>query len=189
MKAMSLPYGTAIFIGILLGGLLLNRQDYLNKMEKDLRESEEKFKSLADTSPLAIYMSEGIEQKAVYINPTFTSLFGYTIKEVPSANHWWPFGYPDENYRKQVKNEWQEKVQHAIQTQTAIEPMEVVVISKNGEKKHISWGFFTIGKQNWACGLDLTERKKAELRSGSICSRVNRTPGPGTHYQRIPFVS
>lgn len=162
MKAMAMPYGTAIFMGVFLGGLLLNKQEFLYSMEKELRESEEKFKALADTSPLAIYMSEGIEQKAVYINPTFTALFGYTIDEVPCADRWWPLAYPDEQYRKQIENAWQEKVQHAIETKTTIDPMEVVVTAKNGDQKYISWGFFTIGKQNWAYGLDLTERKKAE---------------------------
>ncbi len=40
--------------------------------------------------------------------------------------------------------------------------MEVVVTCKDGSKKDLSWGFITLGKQNWACGLNLTERKLAE---------------------------
>lgn len=127
-----------------------------------LRESEERFRAIADTSPLAIYMSEGIEQKAVYINPTFTELFGYTIDEVPTVDQWWPLAYPDENYRQQVADEWQKKVQQALDTKTQIEPMEVVVTCKDGSKKNISWGFISTEKQNWACGLDLTDRKQAE---------------------------
>jgi len=133
-----------------------------SKIKKELLESEEKFRALADTSPLAIYMSEGIEQKAVYINPTFTELFGYTIDEVPSADHWWPLAYPDEKYRSQVTEEWRKKVAYAIETSSKIEPMEVVVTCKDGSKKNILWNFITIGKQNWLCGLDLTERKQAE---------------------------
>ncbi len=129
--------------------------------EKAIRESEEKFKALADTSPLAIYMSTGIEQKAEYINPTFIKLFGYSIAEVPTANHWWPLAYPDENYRRQIEEEWQKKVERAIATKSKIEPMETVVTCKDGSKKTMSWGFINIGKQNWASGLDLTERKKA----------------------------
>jgi len=81
---------------------------------EEVKESEEKFKTLADTSPLAIYMSEGMEQKAMYLNPTFIKLFGYTIDEVPTAEHWWPLAYPDPKYRKQVVDEWQEKVEYAI---------------------------------------------------------------------------
>ena len=130
--------------------------------EDALRESEEKFKTLADTSPLAIYMSVGIEQKAEYINPKFVSLFGYTLDDVPTVAHWWPLAYPDETYRRQNVEEWQRKVELALETHSEIEPMEVVVTCKDGSHKIIQWGYKAIGKQNWAFGLDLTERKRAE---------------------------
>ncbi len=133
-----------------------------DKLTSKLKESEGKFRALADTSPLAIYMSTGVEQKAVYINHTFTKLFGYKMEEVPTVEKWWPLAYPDESYRNQLINEWQNKVELAIKTKTQIEPMEVVVTCKDGSTKNISWGFITIGKQNWAFGLDLTQRFQAE---------------------------
>ena len=125
-------------------------------------ESEEKFKALADTSPLAIYMSVGIEQKYEYINQTALRLFGYTLAETPTVEQWWPLAYPDEAYRSQIMEEWQQKVEYAMETHSEIEPMEVVVTCKDGSHKIIQWGFKSIGKQNWAFGLDLTERKRAE---------------------------
>jgi len=142
---------------------------------ENLKESEEKFRALADTSPLAIYMSEGIEQKAMYLNPTFTDLFGYTIDEVPTVEQWWPLAYPDSDYRKQVADKWQEKVKYAIETETEIEPMEVVVTCKDGTKKDISWGFITTGKQNWAFGLDLTDRKRAEKEKEQIIEKLKKS--------------
>ncbi len=161
LKSMSVPYGLAIFLGIFTVGLLLNREENKVEIEQLLGESEEKFKALADTSPLAIYLSTGIEQKAEYINPTFIKLFGYSIEEVPSVNHWWPLAYPDEDYRRKIADEWQKKVEHAIETKSKIEPMETVVTCKDGSKKTMSWEFINIGKQNWASGLDLTEIRKA----------------------------
>ncbi len=143
--------------------------------EESLRKSEEKFRALADTSPLAIYMSSGIEQKAEYINPAFTKLFGYSMEEVPSVAHWWPLAYPDENYRQLIMQEWQEKVEHAIETSSEIEPMDVVVACKDGSLKHISWGFSAVGKQNWALGLDLTERKQAEKKREALEGQVRQT--------------
>jgi len=142
---------------------------------EEIKESEKKFKALADTSPLAIYMSEGIEQKAMYLNPTFINLFGYTIDEVPTVDHWWPLAYPNPDYRKQISDEWQKKVEYAIETESEIEPMEVVVTCKNGSEKHISWGFITIGKQNWACGLNLTERKLAETEKENIIEKLQKS--------------
>jgi len=164
--------GSDVFVEVNLTTMTLNGKKALfnawrditdrKQLEAELRKSEEKFKAVADTSPLAIYLSTGIEEKALYINPTFTMLFGYTIDEVPSAEHWWPKAYPNENYRRQIVEEWQRKVEHAIQTQSGIEPLEAEVTCKDGSKKNIQWGFKTIGKQNWSFGLDLTERKRAE---------------------------
>jgi len=142
--------------------------------EKALQESEEKFRAIAETSPLAIYMSSGIEQKAEYINPRFIKLFGYTMAEVPTVDQWWPLAYPDEKYRRQIEKEWQRKVKDAIESQLEIEPMEVVVTCKDGSKKDISWGFITIGKQNWAFGLDLTERKQAESERERLMTAIDQ---------------
>jgi len=132
------------------------------EVERRLREDEERFKALAETSPLAIYVSTGIEQQAQYVNSTFVSLFGYTLDEVPTVGDWWPRAYPDPAYRRQIVDAWQRQVERAIATRSEIAPMETVVTCKDGSRKTIEWGFKTIGAQNWSFGLDLTARKQAE---------------------------
>ena len=130
--------------------------------EESLRESEEKFRTMVETIPLAIYLNTGIEQKCEYLNPMMVKLFGYTIEDIPTAEQWWPLAYPDESYRKKISEEWNVKVKHAIETQSNIESMEVVVNCKDGSKKNISWGYITLGDKNYSFGLDLTESKQAE---------------------------
>jgi PAS domain S-box-containing protein len=142
--------------------LLYRELALVKQTETELRESEEKFRTLADTSPLAIYMSSGADQVAEYINPSFVKLFGYTIDEVPTVEKWWPLAYPDEDYRNFIADEWQKKVERAIETNSEIEPIETIVTCKDGSTKNVSWGFSAVGGQNWALGLDLTDRKKAE---------------------------
>ncbi len=142
------------------------------KSEFALQESERKFRAMAETSPLAIYMSVGIEQKAEYINPRFIDFFGYTLNDVPTMAEWWPLAYPDDKYRKQIQEEWQKKIEIAIETKTEIEPMEVVVTCKDGSKKNISWGFVNIGEQNWAFGLNLTKQKRAQDEKMNLESRL-----------------
>jgi PAS domain S-box-containing protein len=138
------------------------REEERRQAEEDLRKSRALYKTMTDTSPLAIYMSTGIEQKGAYINDTFVRLFGYTLEDVPSAAQWWPLAYPDQAYRDQLIEEWQRRVAHAIETHSEIEPMETIVTCKDGSHKNISWGFVGVGEQNWAFGLDLTERRQAE---------------------------
>ncbi len=120
------------------------------KTEERLRESEAQFKALADTSPLAIYLSEDIEQRYEYINPTAVRLFGYTREETPTLAQWWPLAYPEVGYRHAVAQEWQRRIEHAIAMGSAIEPMETVVTCKDGSLKHILWGYQSIGARNYA---------------------------------------
>jgi PAS domain S-box-containing protein len=130
---------------------------------KDQAEkSQKKFKAIADTSPLAIYISKGVRQVAEYINPTFHNLFGYEYKEVSEVALWWPLAYPDVEYRKLVSKEWNRKVEAAIQNKSDIEPMETVVTCKDGTQKNILWGFVSTGDENWAFGMDLTAIRKTE---------------------------
>lgn len=130
--------------------------------EQTLQESEEMFRAMVETLPLAIYLSVGIEQASEYINPMFMKLFGYSQDDIPTAEQWWPLAYPDETYRKQITEEWTRRIQQAIDTQSLIEPMETVVTCKDGSKKNILWGFIALGKKNYSFGLDLTEFKRSE---------------------------
>jgi PAS domain S-box-containing protein len=136
--------------------------DTIDEKQQALIESEQQFKLLTDHSPLAIYVSSGIEQRAEYINPTFTRTFGYTLEEVPSVAQWWTKAYPDEACRKQVRDEWTRKVEQAIATFPQIAPVETIVTCKDGSVKNVQWGYVSMGMQRWAFGLDLTERKRLE---------------------------
>ena len=132
------------------------------RAEEALGQSEEMFRVMVETFPLAIVLTIGIEQRSEYLNPKFIELFGYTLEDIPTIKHWWPLAYPDETYRRQISEEWTARIECAIETQSQIEPMEVVVTCKDGSKKNISWAFITLGDKNYSCGLDLTERKQAE---------------------------
>jgi len=172
------PGETPVWSGYLLDiTTRKNADEERKRVAQALLESEATFKALADTSPLAIYVSSGLEQKAEYINPTFFRLFGYAFDEVATAALWWPLAYPDESYRQQIVEEWQYKVKKAIETNSEIEPIEVIVTCKDGSHKNIQWGFKAIGKNNWAFGLDLTERRQVEValaKAKDIAESANR---------------
>lgn len=148
-------------------------------IEAALRESEDRFRTVADKLPLAIYMSSGLEQRSEYINPMFTELFGYTRDEVPSAAEWWPLAYPDDDYRARVMEGWTRAVEQAHATQTPAGPMESVVTCKDGSKRQLLWGHVPLGDKSYAYGLDLTARKQAEARdklSAEVLGLLNDRP-------------
>ncbi|TLS76728.1 PAS domain S-box protein [Mariprofundus erugo] len=136
--------------------------DTRKQAEQALKDSEATFRAMAETLPLAIYVSTGLEQRCEYINHTFIEWFGYSMEEVPTVAEWWPIAYPDPNYRQQLEAEWQRRVARAIEEGSEIEAMETVVSCRDGSKKTILWGFVALGDKNYAFGLDLTERKQSE---------------------------
>ncbi|MBN2704397.1 MAG: PAS domain S-box protein [Pontiellaceae bacterium] len=154
----------------------------LKRAELEIRKSEENFRNMIETLPLALYLAVGAEHALEYINSAFRKLFGYTPEEIPNAAEWFKRAYPDPEYRKKVETEWTQKVQHATETQSPIEPMETVVHCKDGSKKTILWGHIPMGNKNYAYGLDLTELKRTEqeLRSSEsfLNSVIDQSPFP-----------
>jgi PAS domain S-box-containing protein len=56
------------------------------RIEEDLRESEEKFRVLAETSPAGICLYRG--ERIVYVNAAAAALFGYTEQECLEMRFW-----------------------------------------------------------------------------------------------------
>jgi PAS domain S-box-containing protein len=134
----------------------------LDQLEAARREGEATFRAVMETLPLAFYIASAKDEKGRYMNPYFTSLFGYTKDDIPSAKEWFEAAYPDPDYREAVMNEWFGRIRQAIHMQSKIEPMETIVTCKDGSRKSVQWGFISTDKINYAYGLDITERKEAE---------------------------
>ncbi len=75
MMAMALPYGTAVFVGIFLTGLLLNRQEYLHEVENEFRQSEAHLRTLIETIPDLVWLKN---PEGIYLacNLRFERFFG-----------------------------------------------------------------------------------------------------------------
>ena len=127
------------------------------QMEKDLQESEEKFKMLAESSPLAILMYQN--DYWVYANPAAEQISGYSIDELYNMQ-FWDFVHPD--YKEVVKSVGKKR-QEGIDDQT---PYEFKIITKQGLEKWIFLSGATVNYQGAPAGmincLDITESKVAE---------------------------
>ena len=130
--------------------------------EDELRGREEKFKAVAEVSPLAIYSSIGSDQIAQYMNPTFHTMFGYSWDDVPTVGEWWKKAFPDEKYRIKAMTDWQNEIDLANKNHTDVKPYECVCTCKDGSEKVIAWSARNVGDEFWAFGHDLTERVKSE---------------------------
>ncbi|MCX7826893.1 MAG: PAS domain S-box protein, partial [Verrucomicrobiae bacterium] len=76
------------------------------RVERELRESEERFRSLSVSSPLGIFLADP-EGRCIYVNPRFRALFGHTLKEIVGQG--WLRFVSDED-RADVEAAWQDTV-------------------------------------------------------------------------------
>ena len=126
--------------------------------------SEESFWQLFEAAPVPLAIEVAATpsgQGASRFNRRFTEVFGYDATDIPTVQHWWPRAYPDDAYRDRIRDEWFRRVQHAVASQGAIEPMEATVTCKDGTLRDIEFFAAAIGDQHVVVFVDLTERNRA----------------------------
>ena len=127
------------------------------QMEKKLMNSEEKFRTLAESSPFAIMVHQG--DYWIYANRAAVEISGYTEEELYSMR-FWDFVHPDhKNMGKQIGLDRQ-------QGKVVPRDYELKIITKNGAKKWVSLTGNKIQYEDKPTALisviDITERKQAE---------------------------
>jgi len=129
--------------------------------ELALRESEEKFRLLMESTPLPIcYVDK--DGVITFRNKRFVSDFGYEESDVPTLSDWWLKAYPDVEYRKWVKLTWEGKVRNAAEKGIDIESEVYRVTCKDGKVREIIITGTNINDNFLATFIDITERKHAE---------------------------
>lgn len=95
------------------------------RVEQTLKESEEKFKTLAEYSPNMVFVMQ--DSGMVYVNPECTKITGYSRNELLSPNF---------DFHQLIAPESVKKVNQALKKHLAgqnIPPYEYKIIKKNGE--------------------------------------------------------
>lgn len=129
------------------------------RSEDALRESEEKFRVLAETSPAAIALYQG--EDVLYINPTAAELIGYTVEELSRISFW---GCVHEDFKEMVRERGLARMRgESVPTQ-----YECKFVSKDGKEL---WAIVSVGCIEYkgkpagiVTLIDTTEAKLAEER-------------------------
>lgn len=128
--------------------------------ESALRESEEKFRTLVEKSPLGISVI-GDDGKYKYINPHFTNIFGYTIEDVPTGKAWFKKSFPNKEYREKVIQKWiKDKKQINV---GQVRPRVFFVTCRDGAQKKIHFRPVTMENHDqFVIYEDITEKSILE---------------------------
>lgn len=137
---------------------------------KALHESEQRYRLLIEESPLGIALIRK-DGKYLYLNPTFTRIFGYTLEDIPSGKEWWHKAYPDENKRKEAKAKWIEDLKKHRPGE--FHPEEFTVTCKDGSEKVIHFRSVTMDNgEQFVTYEDITEIKLAEEERAKLEARL-----------------
>ena len=130
------------------------------KAEAALRESEEKFRTLVEESPLGISLI-GKNGNYKYINPQFSKIFGYTIEDIPTGAVWFKKSFPGKIYRQNVIQTWIEDQKRIKVGQ--VRPRIFTVTCKDGSRKEIYFRVVTMENlDQFVIYEDITEKSKLE---------------------------
>ena len=136
--------------------------------EKALQESEEKFRSLADTAKVVIsIVADDHGSKFLYVNDEWSRVYGYSKEEAQNLK---PIDLVAPDFRQQILDFAAKR----IEGKSSPYNYELKTITKSGEIKYFDFSPTIINFENQKAflttSIDLTERKRAEeaLRESEI---------------------
>ncbi|MCF8414240.1 MAG: PAS domain S-box protein [Melioribacteraceae bacterium] len=132
---------------------------YINRIEFEdaLLESEEKFRTMLEFSPLSKVIID-LEGNVEYLNKAFADIIGYEHSEVHLVEKWWELAYPDPKYRQEIKTRWDNELALSVSENRSTKPIEARIRCKNGEFRYFSTIGTLIGQKVLVVFSDLTER-------------------------------
>jgi PAS domain S-box-containing protein len=127
------------------------------RAEEALRQSEAKFRKLAESAAAAVFIYRGT--RPLFVNATMEELTGYTREEI-LARELWQFVHPD--FQALVK----ERSRARQQGTAAPSRYEFSIVRKSGEERWVDFTAAMIEFEGEPAALgtayDITERKQAE---------------------------
>ena len=152
--------------GLLLGAVmservgaeeLLEREQELRRADARALESESRFRAVAETAAIAIYIHDG--KRLLYVNPAIEFSTGYTRDEILALDMW-SIVHPDDRPRMQAYT------LARFRGEPAPDRYEFRIIAKSGEERCIDFTGSMVEFEGKRCVLatavDVTERKRAE---------------------------
>ena len=127
------------------------------QFERILQQERETFFSILQKEPYGALLIN-TDETFLYVNPEFTAITGYTIKDVPNGREWFRRAFPDPEYRHKIIATWKED----ISPRKAVDRVWSVVC-KDGEVKEIEFKLTFLDDGRIIVMLsDVTERKRTE---------------------------
>ena len=104
------------------------------EVERRLRESESRFRRMAEVTPFPIFIVAG-DGRFTYINRRFSDLFGYTLAEIPRDREWLERAYPTVEDRERIRTIWEADLE--LSRTAPVPTREAEIRCGNGENRTV----------------------------------------------------
>jgi len=161
-----------------------------NKAEQEIRESEEKFRTITEQSVIGFVIVQ--ENRIIYFNNTVANIFGYSFEELnnKSLDDVFKFIHPEDRSIT-IKRFTRRKEGHNSEIEISREPFRV--ISKTGEIRWIDVYTHTSKFQEkdttFATIVDVTKEKMAEKELQQLNELKSEFLRRASHELKTPLIS
>ena len=135
-------------------------REHLDGTVEALHASEEDYRILVSEAPLGVSLiGRGGQYK--YVNPKFTEMLGYTLKDIPTGREWFAKAFPDPESRAEAISIWAADLKGSEAGE--VRPRTLTVTCKDGSKKMVRFRPVTLESGDQLVTYeDVTDRQQAE---------------------------
>ena len=128
------------------------------KLKEKIRQKEkETISTILESTPHGITLIDQ-HNKYLYVNPYFTEITGYTIKDIPTRYDWFKKVYPGKKDRQMASEAWGKDSNNMCHEKNR----EFKIKCKNGQFKHIEFRSTFLKDRKLSVLTDITQRKESE---------------------------
>ncbi len=125
--------------------------------EKERQKEKETLSIILESTPHGITLIDS-NNNYLYVNPYFTKITGYTLKDIPTRQDWFKKAYPEKNYQKKVSEAWGNDSSQTGQEKNR----EFKIKCKNGQSKYIEFRSTFLKDRTISVLTDVTDQKQAK---------------------------
>ena len=132
-RRIAIYYYTAIGCSALflaLAAVLIRNSRIGDQRNRALIQNDVRLRSIIDASPVPFALNDD-NGNILFLNTSFSNIFGYTRGDIPTLNDWWPKAYPNLSYRQWVSQTWSDHLNRSQANNSSFEPIEVKIVCKD----------------------------------------------------------
>ncbi|RPH74259.1 PAS domain S-box protein, partial [bacterium] len=150
---------------------------------KKIRESEERFRAITDLSPFPVSIIDG-RGNFLYVNNTFSQLFGYTLQDIRTEEDWFSLAFPDVYERSEAMIHGNNDCIPPFSDE--VPPFVFPVSCKDGAVRQIKFFRATLQSgEQFVLYEDLSPKKESERLHSVLASIVNSSTDAITLYRNL----